>query len=169
TSSGAFHLQGHGLHSPQSSIVPFDAEFEGEYAADKIFFRQFHLSNQHADFSAFVTVAKDYFQLQSLRLDLNGKPKLQGNIFLPFSLSKLRATSNWLSALSDDPRFDVDIALDPIDLGELATAVTTQPKMSGKTAGRIELYGSGAASALGGRSEVHLRDFIVGDDARLSA
>ena len=166
-SSGVFHLQGRGLHWPQSPIVPFEAEFEGDYTADKIFFRQFHLSNQHAGFNAFVTLAKDYFQLQSVRLDLNGKPKLQGNIFLPFSLSKLRATNDWLSALSDDPRFDVDLALDPIDLAELAAAVTTQPKMSGKAAGRIELYG--AATALAGKSDVHLRDFVLGDDARLSA
>src|ERR1700674_4401841 len=166
-SSGAFHLQGRGLRPPQSPVVPFDAEFEGEYSADKIFFRQFRLSNQHAGFNAFVTVAKDYFQLQSVRLDLNGKPKLQGNIFLPLSVSKLRATNNWLSAFSDDPRFDVDLALDPIDLAELAAAVTTQPAMSGKAAGRIELYG--AATALEGKSDVHLRDFVLGDDPRLSA
>jgi hypothetical protein len=167
TSSGAFHLQGHDLRPPQSLLIPFDAEFEGEYAADKIFFRQFHLSNQHADFSAFVTVAKDYFQLQSVRLDLNGKPKLQGNIFLPFSLSKLHATNSWLGALSDDPRSDVDVTLDPIDLAELAVAVTTQPRISGKAAGRIELYGTTAA--LEGKSDLHLRDFVFGDDARLSA
>jgi autotransporter translocation and assembly factor TamB len=92
---------------------------------------------------------------------------LEGNIFLPLSLSKLRATSNWLSALSDDPRFDVDLALDPIDLGELAAVVTTQPKMSGKAAGRIEL--SGAAAALEGKSDLHWRDFVFGDEARLSA
>jgi hypothetical protein len=166
-SSGTFHLEGRGLRPLQSPIVPFDAEFEGDYAADKIFFRQFHLWNQHAGFTAFVTVAKDYFQLQSLRLDLNGKSKLQGDVFLPLSLSKLRAAANWLGALSDDPRFAVDLALDPIDLAELATAVTTQVKMSGKAAGRIELYG--AAAALEGRSDIHLRDFVFGDQARLSA
>lgn len=166
-SSGTFHFQGHDLRPPESLMVPFDAEFEGDYAADKIFFRQFHLSNPHADFGAFVTIAKDYFQLQSVRLDLNGNPKLQGNIFLPFSMSKFRATNNWLSALSDDPRFDVDLALDQIDLGELAATLTKQPKMSGKAAGRIELYG--AAATLEGKSDLHLRDFVLGDEARLSA
>src|SRR6202022_626920 len=41
-SSGTFHLKGHGLRPPQFLLIPLDAEFEGNYAADKIFFRQFH-------------------------------------------------------------------------------------------------------------------------------
>jgi hypothetical protein len=165
--SGTFHARGRGLHPLQSPVIPFDAEFEGDYAPDNIFFRQFHLSNPHAGFSAFVTVAKDYFQLQTLRLDLNGKPKLQGNIFVPLSLSKILAQNKWLAAWSDDPNFDFDVTLDPIDLAELAGAVTARPNMSGQAAGKIEVYGTPAS--LEGKSDLHLRDFVLENAMRVSA
>jgi hypothetical protein len=166
TQSGTFHARGHGLHPLESPFIPFDAEFEGDYAPDYIFFRQFNLSNQHAAFSAFVTVAKDYFQLQTLHLDLDGKPKLQGNIFLPLSFSKLRVQGNWLAALSDDPNFDLDLTLDPADLAELASAVTTGPKMSGQASGSLEIHGTPAS--LEGKSTFHLRDFVFGNEPRIS-
>jgi hypothetical protein len=156
--SGTFHAHGRNVRLLESSIVPFDAEFEVDYSPTSIFFRQFRLWNPRADFSAFVTVAKDYFHLQALRFTLNGQPRLQGNVFLPLSFTKLRHTSSWLSALSDDPTFDVDVALDSLDLGELAAAVSTPAKMSGKAGGKVQLYGRSAS--LEGRSEFHLRDFV---------
>ena len=164
--SGTFHARGHGLHLPDSPVIPFDAEFEGDYSPGTIFFRQFNLSNKHAAFNAFVTIAKDYFQLQTLRLDLNGKPKLHGNIFLPLSLSKLRPPANWLAALSEDPNFDLDLTLDPTDLAELASGVTTQPKMSGQASGNLEVHGTPAS--LEGKSTVQLRDFTFGNEPALS-
>ena len=113
-------------------------------------------------------MARDYFQLQTLRLDLNGKPRLQGNIFLPISLSKLRTPGNWRAALSDeDPNFDVDLSLDPMDLAELAAAVTTQPKMSGQVSGSLEVHGTPAS--LQGKSTLHLHDFIFGRGPGFSA
>jgi hypothetical protein len=156
--SGTFHARGRNLRPLDSSIVPFDTEFEADYSPDNIFFRQFHLWNQRADLSAFVTVAKDYFQLQTLRFSLNGQPRLQGNVFLPMSLSKIRQDSRWLAAFNADPNFDVDVTLDSIDLSQLAAAVSTREKMSGKAAGKIELYGRPAS--LEGKSEFHLRDFV---------
>jgi hypothetical protein len=167
THSGTFHARGHGLHPLESSVMPFDAEFEGDYSPDNIFFRQFNLSNRHASFSAFVTVAKDYFQFQTLRLDINGKPKLQGNVFVPVALSKIRAGNNWLAALSEDPNFDLDLTLDSIDLAEVGGAVTTQPKMSGQASGNIEVHGTPAS--LEGKSSIHLRDFAFGNERRVSA
>ncbi|HYJ05762.1 MAG TPA: hypothetical protein VEX43_11545, partial [Chthoniobacterales bacterium] len=188
TNSGTFHAHGKNLRPLESSIIPFDAEFEADYSPDNIFFRKFRLWNQRADLSAFVTVAKDYFQLQTVRLSLNGQPRLEGDVFLPVSLTKLwsrhalvpeaqdgaaispqrpegrpspslRETSSWLGALPDDPIFDVDLALlDSLDLGELAAAVSSPPKVSGKVAGKFELYG--APASLDGRLEFHLRDFV---------
>ena len=165
--SGTFHVRGQGLHPLGSFAIPFDAELEGDYSPDNIFFRQFNLSNPHASFSAFLTVSKDYFQLQTLRLDLNGKPKLQGNIFLPVSLSKLQVQADWLAALSDNPNFDLDVTLDPMDLAELARAVSTQPKMSGQASGNLEVHGPPAS--LEGKSIIHLRDFVFGNEPRISA
>jgi hypothetical protein len=165
--SGTFHAQGHGLHPPESPIIPFEAEFEGDYAPDYIFFRRFNLSTQHAAFSAFVTVAKDYFQLQTLHLDLNGKPKLQGNIVLPLSLWKARTQGDWVAALSDDSNFDLDVTLDTTDLAELAGAVTTYPKISGLASGNMEVHG--APASLEGKSAIHLRDFVFQNERRVSA
>jgi hypothetical protein len=165
--SGSFHARGHGLHPLQFPGVPFEAEWEGDYAPDNIFFRQFHLSNPHADFSAFVTIAKGYFRLQTLRLDLSGKPKLQGNVFVPLSLSKILAQKNWLAALGDDPNFDLDVTLDPIDLAELASAVMARPNMSGQAAGKVEGYGRPATLQV--KSDLHLRDFVWENETRVSA
>ncbi|MEY2495741.1 MAG: hypothetical protein QOJ45_2233 [Verrucomicrobiota bacterium] len=165
--SGTFGLRGHGLHRQQSALLPFDAEFEGDYVPGNIFFRQFHLSNPRAELSAFVTIAKDYFQLQTLRLALNGKPKLQGNIFLPLSVSKILAQNNWLAGWSDDAKFDVDVTLEPTDLAELAGATTTPSGTSGQVAGRIELYGTPAS--LEGKSDLHAHDLVLENEPRLSA
>jgi hypothetical protein len=165
--SGTFHARGRGLHPLQSPVLPFDAELEGDYGPDNIFFRQFHLSNQHADFSAFVMVAKDYFQLQTLRMDLNGKPKLQGNIFGPLSLAKILAGNNWLTAFNADPNFDLDVTLDSIDLAELTGAVIPRPNMSGLAAGKIEIHGTPAS--LEGKLDFHSRDFVWENAMRLSA
>jgi hypothetical protein len=166
THSGTFHAQGHGLHPQESPFLPFDAEFEGDYSPENIFFRQFNLSNEHAAFTAFVTIAKDYFQLQTLRLDLNGQPRLQGNIFLPVSLAKLRAQDNWLAALSDYPNFDLDLILDQMDLAELAGVVTMKSKMSGQVSGSVEFRGKPAT--LEGKSSIHIHDFVFGNEPALS-
>lgn len=165
--SGTFHARGRGLRPLGSFAIPFDAEFEGDYSPDNLFFRQFHLSNPHASFSAVVTVARDHFQLQTLRLDLNGKPKLQGNILVPFSLSKMLAQNDWSATWSEDPKFDLSVVLDPIDLGDLAAAVTTQPRMSGQASGNLEVRGTPAS--LDGKSIIHLRDFVFGNEPRISA
>jgi hypothetical protein len=165
--SGTFHAQGHGLHPPDSPVIPFEAEFEGDYAPDYIFFRRFNLSTPHAAFSAFVTVAKDYFQLQTLHLDLNGKPKLQGNVVLPLSLWKARTQGDWVAALSDDSNFDLDVTLDTTDLAELSGAVTTYPKISGLASGNMEVHG--APASLEGKSAIHLRDYVFQNERRVSA
>lgn len=166
THSGSFYAWGHSLHLLKFPIMPFDAELECDYSPDNIFFRQFNLSNQHAGFSAFVTVAKDYLQLQALRLDLNGKCKLQGNVCLPFSLSKMKAPNTWLEALNDNPIFDLNVTLEPIDLAELSAAVTKQPSLSGIASGSLQLYGG--PTSLEGRSITHLRDFVFGNESPLS-
>ena len=164
--AGTFHAHGRNLRLLESSLFPFDAEFEADYSPDNIFFRQFRLWNPRADFSAFVTVARNYLQLQTLRFSLNGQPRLQGHVFLPVSHARLRQNSSWLAALNDDPTFDVDLALDALDLGELAAAVSTPAKLSGKAAGRIQLYG--ASVSLDGKSDIHLRDFVFENAPALS-
>jgi len=165
--SGTWHALGRSLRVGEGALVPFDAEFEADYSPDNIFFRQLHLWNEHADFSAFVTAAKDYFQVQDLRFSLNGRPRLQGNVFLPLSAQKIRQTSRWLEAFSADPFFDVDLALEPIDLAELAAAVKTKRDMTGQASGQIQL--SGTPASLQAKTEFHLRDFVLDGSPALTA
>jgi hypothetical protein len=157
--SGTWHARGRNLRVVNEVLVPFEAELEADYSPDNIFFKQFHLWNQRADLSGFLTVGKEYVQAQELRFSLNGRPRLQGNVFLPVSVEKIRQTSRWLATLSSDPFFDVDLTLDTIDLAELAAAVKTKPDMAGQANARIQF--SGTPASLQGKTEFHLRDFVL--------
>ncbi len=157
--SGTFHTRGRDLRFKDAALIPFEAELEADYSPGNIFFRQFHLWNPCADLSAFITVASGYVQLQTLLFNLNGRPRLQGDVYLPLSLEKIRRNSGWLAAFAADPFFDVDLALDATDLGELSAALRPKPNMSGQVNGRFEL--SGTPASLQGNSEFHLRDFVL--------
>jgi hypothetical protein len=165
--AGTFHARGHGLHLPALPIIPVEAEFEGTYGSDYVFFRQFNLSTPHAALTAFVTVAKDYFQLQTIRLDLNGQSRLQGNVFVPVSFSKTRTEGNWLASLSEASNFDLDLNLEQVDLAELAPALATRPKVSGQASGNLEFHGTPASFE--GKSSIQLQDFVFENEPRISA
>ena len=157
--SGTWHAHGKNLRVAGDALVPFEAELAADYSPESIFFREFHLWNQRADLSAFVTVAKNYFHAQDVRLTLNGRPRLEGNIYLPLSIAKLGRGAGWLAALSPDPFFDVDLTVEATDLSEFATAVRTKPDMSGQVTAKILL--SGTPASLQANSEIHLRDFVL--------
>jgi hypothetical protein len=157
--SGSVRVHGRGLRDNDGALAPFDAEVEADYSPDNIFFRQLHLWNARADLSAFVTVAKDYFHLQDLRVSLDNKARALGNVYLPLSVMKIRNGAAWLTALSADPFFDVDLALDSLDLGEFAAAVETKPNLSGNASGKLQL--SGTPASLQGETEFHLHDFAL--------
>ena len=165
--SGTWHARGRNLRVAEGALVPFDAELEADYSPDSIFFKQLHLWNEHADAGAFLTVAKDYFQVQELRFSLGGRPRLQGNVFLPLSAQKIRQDSRWLEALSADPFFDVDLTLDAIDLAEFAAAVKTKRDMTGQANGQFQL--SGTPASLQGNTAFHLRDFVLDGSPALTA
>src|ERR1700738_2138203 len=83
--SGTWHARGNNLRVAGDTLVPFEAELAADYSPESIFFRDFHLWNQRADLAAFVTVAKNYLHAQDVRLALNGRPRVEGNISLPLS------------------------------------------------------------------------------------
>jgi hypothetical protein len=165
--TGTWHARAQDLRLANGALVPFDVEVEANYSPENIFFRQFHFWNQHADLSAFVDVAKNYFQVQDLRFALNGHPRLTGNVFLPISATRFRETSSWRAALSADPFFDVDLTLDALDLAEFAGAVKTKPDLSGRANAQIQL--SGIPGSLQGKSEIHVRDFVFDNSPASSA
>lgn len=163
--TGTFHAEGRALRL-WAAYLPVDGELEGDYSPDNIFFRTFQFTNPRAHFSAFVTAAKDYLQLQTLHFSLDGQPKVAGNLFLPISLHEAWTMGNWPRVLSDDPVFDLEVVIEPTDLSELAAALTGQMEISGQVGGRIELFGP--AETLAGRGELHLRNFMFRDPARLT-
>lgn len=165
--SGSWHARGHDLRVAEYALVPFEAELAADYSPESSFFREFHLWNQRTDLSAFLTVAKDYFQAQDVRLALNGRPRLEGNIYLPLSVAKLRGGTRWLAALSADPFFDVDLTVDAMDFAEFAAALKTKPDMSGQVSAKIQL--SGTPASLQGNSEIHLQDFVLSSAPRVTA
>ena len=147
-------------------LRPFDVKLDGTYSPQNIFFREFRLSNPQTEFNSFVSVASNYLQLQTVRFDLNGKSKLQGNVFIPVALSRWWRTRS-LDEFNENQNFDVDLMLDELDLGELQRAVSEHTSISGKLSGRLETYGS--LASLQSKFQAHLRDFIFGDPQRLSA
>jgi hypothetical protein len=147
-------------------LLPFQAKIEGTYSPQNLFLREFQLANEHASFNAFVTVAENYLQLQTLRLDLNGKPKLQGNVFLPLARSRWLQGGALLESVDENQNFDVDLMLDPIDLGEFETALTGHASSSGNLTGKAETYGK--LRSLQATIEAHLHDFAHKDPNRIS-
>jgi hypothetical protein len=147
-------------------LRPFDLKLDGTYSPQNIFFREFRLSNPQAEFNGFVSIASNYLQLQTIRFDLNGKSKLQGNVFIPVALSDWWR-SHSLDDFNENQNFDVDLMLDELDLGELQRAVSEHTSISGKLSGRLETYGS--LASLQSKFQAHLRDFIFRDPQRLSA
>ncbi|HSP44846.1 MAG TPA: hypothetical protein VLO30_02525, partial [Chthoniobacterales bacterium] len=157
--SGTWHARGRNLRVAEDGLLPFQAELGADYSPESIFFREFHLWNARGDFSAFVTVAKDYFHAQDMRLTLNGRPRIEGNVYLPLSVAKLRGGARYATALGSDPFFDVDLTVQAIDLAELTTALKAKPDMSGQVSAKFQL--SGTPASLQGNTEIHLHDFVL--------
>ena len=165
--AGNLRFRGHALHDLNGGLAPFDAEVEIDYSPDSVFFRQFHFWNPRGDLSAFVTIAKDYLHFQDLQFSLNKRPRLQGNVYLPLSVVKIRKGSSWLSALSVDPFFDVDLTLEAMDLAEFSAAIKNKTDISGSVAGKMQL--SGTPGSLQGQTAFQLHDFVPDGSAAWSA
>ncbi len=141
--SGDVHVQVQHLQIRRGfDLAPFDLVVNGTYSPQNFFFRQFRLSNEHAAVTAFVTVAGNYLQLQTLHLDLNGEPVLQGDIFLPLQFTDLIRDGDFFGALDASRNFDVNLSLGMTDLAEFSAALTGRPGISGTLGGALEVYGA---------------------------
>jgi len=148
-------------------LAPFDAVVHGIYSPQSFFFRQLQFSNEHAALSAFVTVAGNYLQLQTLRFDLNGKPALQGNVFLPLRFVNLIQTGDFFGSIDTSQNFDVGLSLATMDLAEFSTALTGRQDISGTLGAKLEMYGAPGARQLS--SDVFVQNFTLAKDpARVS-
>ena len=165
--SGDFRVQAENVClTSESGWLPFDLKLEGIYSPQATFFREFRLSNPHAEFNAFVNVASDYLHLQMIHFILNGKPKLRGNVFIPIALPRWWRNPS-MDAFNASGKFDTNVALDEIDLAELQAALSDRRSLSGKMSGRVETYGP--LDKLQANGELHLRDFMLAEPRRISA
>jgi hypothetical protein len=161
--TGDLHAQAQHLRvKTRFDLVPFTAVVDGTYSPQSFFFRQFQLSNEHAGLSAFVTVAGNYLQLQTLRFDLNGKPALQGDAFLPLQFTNLMHTGDFFGSLDTNENFDVDLSLAAMDLAEFSTALTGREDSSGTIGGKLEIYGAPGSRQVS--SDVLVQNFALAKD-----
>jgi hypothetical protein len=164
--SGDFQIQGESVRLTNGfNLQPFDAKIAGNYSPQSIFCREFRFTNPKAEFDAFLSVAPNYLQLQSVRFDLNGKAKLHGGVFVPVAIDRWWRDHRFVF----DPKqsFSVDLTLDELDLAELQNAVSNRGGMTGLTQGRLEIYGP--SEKLQAKCDLHLRDFSFADPRRISA
>jgi hypothetical protein len=163
THSGTVRLNGRAIRTTLSSDpLPLNAEMNASYSPGKIFFQQLHLFNPHASLNGFLTISANYLQAQAIAFDLNGKPKLRGNFFIPLSVSKVLHGSRPLDALDPDQNADLDLDIEPTDLTEFWKAITGRTSLSGNLAARLSIFGG--LDALQGWSEMHLHGFAISDD-----
>lgn len=167
--SGTLHLHGRGWRVPApADLLPFSAELQADYSPASIFFRQLHLASEHVSVNGFVTVTEKYFQLQAIALDVNGKPTLRGNAFVPLSMAKIFAGTSLTEAIDPAQKVDVDMSVDPTNLGEVSNALVGRNVVTGTLATRLSIFGG--VDALQGWADLHAHDFAVANDAaRLSA
>jgi hypothetical protein len=164
--SGEFRVQAENVGLTSNlGWLPFNLKLEGNYSPQKTFFREFRLSNAQAELTAFVNLDSDYLQLQTISFDLNGKPKLQGHVFIPITLQRWWPSYS-MAQVNANGKFDIDLVLDQVDLTELQEALTGRTSMAGKIGGRLETYGS--LPALQARCNVQLRDFSFADPHPIS-
>jgi hypothetical protein len=137
------------------------------YSPGSIFFPRVHLVNSHASLNGFLTLADKFLQAQGIAFDVDGKPKLRGNIFLPISLAKLRAGSQLKDAIDPGQKVDVDLNIEPSDLGEISDALFGQKSLGGTVSGRVSVFGG--VDALQGWANLRGEELATANDAaRLS-
>ena len=165
--SGDFQIQAESVRLTNGwDLQPFDLKIAGSYSPQNIFCREFRFANQNAELNTFVSVASNYLQLQSVRFDLYGQPKLHGDIFIPIALHRWWREQGPYD-FDRSQNFGVNLALDEIDLVELQSAVTNRGGMAGKLQGRLETFGT--LGKLQAKCDLHLRDFAFTDPRRISA
>ena len=141
--SGTVQLFAHGLQLPVVTLrAPLDVTLEGTYSPQEAFFRTFKLADDRVSLGGFLLLGSDFIELQALTLTLDGVPRANGTLFLPVGVDRWRKTNSLLEALSEKQKFDVDLALDHLDLAEFARAVGETAPINGVLDGKLAAYGS---------------------------
>ena len=156
-SSGTMQLYAHGLRLPLAPFrSPFDLTLEGTYSPQDIFLRNFKLANNRSSLGAFVMLGSNFIELQALALNLDGKTRATGTLFLPISVDRWRKTGDLLAALDEGQKFDVDLAVDGLDIPIFAKALGEKLPFTGQLNGKLAAYGALASLQL--TTDWHLKN-----------
>jgi hypothetical protein len=135
-------LFAHGLQLPVAPLrLPLDVTLEGTYSPQDIFFRTFKLASDRVSLGGFLLLGQNFTELQALTLSLDGVPRISGTLFLPFSFARWRETRSLLDALDEGQKFDVDLAVDGLDLKQFASALGEEPPATGLLYGKVAAFG----------------------------
>ena len=127
--SGTMQLFAHGLQLPVAPLrLPLDVTLEGTYSPQDIFFRTFKLASDRVSLGGFLCSVENFTELQALTLNLDGVPRISGTLFLPFSFCALAGGPQLSQALDEGQKFDVDLAVDGLDLEQFASALGEHPR-----------------------------------------
>ena len=140
--SGTVQLFAHGLQLPVAPLrMPLDVTLVGSYSPQDMFFRTFKLASDRFSLGGFLMLGTNFVELQAFELALDGARRISGTLFLPFSFERWRTSRSLLVALDEEQKFDVDLAIDHLDLLRLAGALGEKSIASGILDGKLAAFG----------------------------
>ena len=140
--SGTVQLFAHGLQLPVAPLrMPLDVTLVGSYSPQDVFFRTFKLASDRVSLGGFLMLGSNFVELQAFELALDGARRMGGTLFLPFSFERWRTSRSLLVALDEEQKFDVDLAIDHLDLGQLADALGEKSIATGILDGKLAAFG----------------------------
>ena len=140
--SGTMQIFAHGLQLPVAPLrQPLDVTLEGTYSPQDVFFRTFRLASEQVSLGAFLLLGENFVELQGLQMSLDGVPRISGTLFLPFSFGQWRRSGSLLSALAEEQKFDVDLAVDHLDLARLIGVLGEESTATGVLDGKLAAFG----------------------------
>ena len=146
THSGTMQLFARGLQLPVAPLrSPLDLTLEGTYSPQDIFFRTFRLDNERVSLGGFLMLGSNFIELQALEVTLDGTPRIDGTLFLPFGVDRFRKTDSLFEAFDEQQKFDVDLTIDHLDLAQLESGLGENPTVTGVLDGKLVAYGPAQA------------------------
>ena len=163
-----FHASGRNLKLTSPAwLLPFEGEASGTMSAGKIYFDRLSLANAHAVVDATATIANDYTQLQNLRVALDGKPWVAGEIYLPVGCTVSPFTLPRFQGFQPGANISADFQFLPRDLRDISRAFSSRSDLSGMSEGRVEVYGKTESPEL--KVAARVRDFSAPDAPHISS
>ena len=140
--SGTMQVFAHGIQLPVAPLrMPLDITLEGSYSPRDIFFRTFQIANDRISLGGFLMLGSNFVELQALQFALDGVPRVNGTLFLPFSANRWRTSHSLLAAFDEEQKFDIDLAVDHLDLTALTKALGEKSAASGVLDGKLAAFG----------------------------